>query len=51
MSAKLLHSVKEMQKLFLQGGIKYCLVGGLAVSARVGERTAKDIDYAVTLFL
>jgi predicted nucleotidyltransferase len=49
MSSKLLHSVKAIKEFFDAGSVRYCLVGGLAVSVRVGERTTKDIDFAISV--
>lgn len=34
---------------FTTGDIKYCLVGGLAVSFRTIERATRDIDFAISV--
>lgn len=49
MAIKLLRSLKEINKVLTNGEIKFCLVGGLAVSVRAFERTTKDIDFALAV--
>lgn len=51
MQSRLYDSLESIRDIFSQLGIKYCLVGGMAVSIRASERTTKDIDFAISVSL
>jgi hypothetical protein len=40
-------AIKKVVLWLNQSGIKYALVGGLAVSFRTIERATKDVDFAL----